>query len=113
VSGLVGWRQLGGSAVEILAALAAGMLRVGQGDSPRTPRGEITNLVQCAGVCPIAISALAVWRTRSMLEVAAVLGHPRLGQSCWPGDPFRGMRPVRAGTEQNRASLGQGSPAKK
>jgi hypothetical protein len=48
-----------------------------------------------------------------MLEVAAVLGHPRLGQSCWPGDPFRGMRPVRAGTEQNRDSLGQGSPAKK
>ena len=113
MSGLVGWRQLGGSAVEILAALAAGMLRVGQGDSPRTPRGEITNLVQCAGVCPIAISALAVWRTRLMLEVAAVLGHPRLGQRCWPGDPFRGMRPVHAGTEKNRASLGQGSSAKK
>jgi hypothetical protein len=107
VSGLVGWRQLGGSAVEILAALAAGMLRVGQGDSLRTPSGEITNLVQCAGVGPIALSALAVWRTRSMLEVAAMLVHPRLGQSCL------GMQPVCAGTEQNRASLGQGSPAKK
>ena len=66
---------------------------------PRTPRGEITTSVQCAGVDPIAISALAIRGTRPMLEVVTVLVHPQLGRSCWTGDPFRGMRPVRVGAE--------------
>jgi hypothetical protein len=66
---------------------------------PRTPRREITTLVQWAGVNPIGISVLAIRGTRSMLEMVTVLGYLHIGRSCWTGDPCCGMRAVRVWAE--------------
>jgi len=98
--------------MEILTALAAGMLRVGQRDIPRTPRDEIPDLVQRAGEDASAIAALATTGARPMLAVAPVLDHRWLRQSCWTGAPFCGLWTVRSGTEHSRTLLGQGFPAK-
>jgi hypothetical protein len=109
----LGRRQGGGIGVEILAALAAVMLCIGQRDIPRTPRDELSDIVQRAGEDPIAIAALAAMGARPMLEVVTVLDHTWFGQIFWTGDPFRGIRTVRSGTEQSRTLLTQGFPTKK
>src|SRR5438128_3163429 len=102
-----------GIGVEILAALAAVMLRVRQCDIPRTPRDEIPDIVQHAGEDPITIAALAAPGARPMRKVATLLDHTWLGQIFWTGDPFRGIRTIRSRTEHSSALLGEGFPAKK
>src|SRR4029453_13604725 len=108
----LGRRQVGGIGIEILTALAAVMLRVGQRDIPRTPRDEIPDIVQRAGEDSIAIAALATTGARPMLEVATLLDQMWLRQIFWTGDPFCGIWTVRPGTEHSRTLLGQGFPAK-
>jgi len=109
----LGRRQGRGIGVEILTALAAVMLRVGQRDIPRTPREEFPDIVERAGEHSIAITALATTGARPMLEVATLLDHMWLREIFWTGDPFCGIWTVRSGTEQSRTLLGQGFPAKK
>jgi hypothetical protein len=101
----LGRRQVRGIGVEILTALAAVMLRVGQRDIPRTPRDEIPDIVQRAGEDSITIAALATTGARPMLEVATLLDHMWLRQIFWMGDPFCGIWIVGSGTEHSRKSL--------
>ena len=109
----LGRRQGRGIGVEILPALAAVMLRVGQRDIPRTPRDEFPDIVQRAGEDAIAIAALATTGARPMLAVATLLDQMWLRQLFWTGDPFGGIWTVRSGTEEHsRTLLGQGLPAK-
>jgi uncharacterized protein YbbK (DUF523 family) len=109
----LGRRQVRGIGVEILTALAAVMLRVGQRDISRTPRDKLPDIVQRAGAHSIAITALATTGARPMLAVATVLHYTWRGQIFWTGDPFCGIWTVRSGTEHSRTLLGQGLPAKK
>lgn len=101
----LGRREVGGIGIEILMALTTIMLRVGQGNIPRTSRNEIPDIVQCAGEDPIAIAALAAMGAMPMREVATLLDHAGLGQIFWAGNPFRGIRTIRSGTKHRRASL--------
>src|SRR5438309_4932844 len=98
----LGRRQGRGIGVEILPALAAVMLRVGQRDIPRTPREEIPDIVQRGGEDSIAIAALATTGARPMREVATVLDLMWLRQIFWTGDPFCGIWTVRSRTEHSR-----------
>src|SRR4029453_17134244 len=108
----LGRRQVGGIGIEILTALAAVMLRVGQRDIPRTPRDEIPDIVQRAGENSNRIASLCTTGGRPMLEVSTLLDHMWLRQIFWTGDPFCGIWTVRSGTEHRRTLLGQGFPAK-
>jgi len=89
------------------------MLRIGEFDVPRPSGDEVADIVKRAGKGLVAVAVLAASRTRPMLEIAALLDDLGLGQILRPGDPFRGIWPVLAGTRHGTTLLGQVLLAKK
>jgi hypothetical protein len=108
-----GRRQIGDIGVEILAALGAMMLRIGEFDIAWPAGNEVADIVQGARKGLVAIAAFAAAWTRPMLEVATLLDDLWLGKIFWPRDPFRGIRPIFTGTWHDAALLGVETPGKK
>jgi hypothetical protein len=94
----LGRGQIGDSGVEVLAALGAMMLRIGKHDVAWPPADEVADIVQGASDGFVAVATLAAVRTGARVEVATLLDELRFWKIFWPRDPFRGIRPIRAGT---------------
>jgi hypothetical protein len=106
-------RQIRDIGVEVLAALGAMMLRIGEQNVAWPPRDKVADIVQSARKSLVAIAALVAARTWTMLEITTLLDDFRFRKIFWPRDPFGGIRPVLAGTRHGTALLGMAFQAKK
>jgi hypothetical protein len=106
-------RQIGDIGVEVLAALGAMMLRICKEDVAWSARNEVANIMKCARKRVVAVAAFAATWAGTMLEIATLLDDLWFWKILWPPDPFRGIRPVFAGTRHGTALLGMEFQAKK
>src|SRR5689334_7322856 len=74
-----GGGQVGGVGVEVLAALRAEVLGVGQDEVAGPPGDQIAEVVEGALEEPVAVGAVAAPRAGASPEVAAALAESRLG----------------------------------
>ena len=100
-----GCGQVGGVGIEVLAALRAVVLRVGQDEIARPAGDEVAEVVECASEDPIAVGTMATTRARTSPEVAAPMTDLRLGQILDAGDPLGGVGQVFSGSWQGLALL--------
>jgi hypothetical protein len=106
-------RQIGNIGVEVLAALGAMMLRVGEHDIAWPSGDKVADIVQGARECLVSVAAFAAVRAGTMLEVATLLDDLWFGKILRPRDPFRRIWPVFTGTRHGIALLGMKFQAKK
>src|SRR6266511_243971 len=93
------WRQIGQVRIEVLATLAAVMLRIGDHEFTRTPQVEIAQVVQRPLGLLVPIGYVTTTRTHVPLVIAAVGNHLWRGQVGNRGNPFAGIGSIRTWTE--------------
>src|SRR5262245_36632610 len=108
-----GRRQIADIGIEVLAALGAMMLRIGEYNVAWSTRDQVADIVQRASERLVAVAAFTTARTRPMLEVTTLLDDLWLGKILRPCDPFRGIWPILTGTRHGLALLGLANQAKK
>jgi hypothetical protein len=98
----LGSGQIGHVGIEIFAAGAAAVLRVGEQDFARPTVDEVAEVVKFAGENLLSPAAFAATWTRPMREISAAFDDFGLGQVLWISDPFGWIRQIFAGAEHGR-----------
>jgi hypothetical protein len=106
-SGVVaaGGGQVGAVGVEVLAALRAEVLGVGQDQVAGPPGDEVAKVVEGALEDAIAVGAVTATGTGPPPEVTAALAESRLGQVIDAGDTLGGIGQVVSGSGQGAVLL--------
>ena len=98
----LGCGQIGHVGIEVFAATAALVLRVGEMDFAWPTVDEVAEIVQLAGEeFASAAAVVAAW-TGPMGEISAAFNDLRLGEIFRISDSFRGIRQVFAGAEHDK-----------
>jgi hypothetical protein len=102
-----GCSQVGHVGVEILAALAAFVLRIGEQDIARPTVGEIAEIMQGSRENLVSATTFVATGATPMQEVSTAFNDFRFGQILRVGDAFRRIRQVFAGAEHDKVLLDQ------
>jgi hypothetical protein len=103
----LGSGQIGHVGIEILAALTALVLRVGEMDFPRTTVDKVAEIVQFSGEDLASTAAFVATRTRPMREVSAAFDDLWFGKILRISDSFRGISQIFAGAKHDKVLLDQ------
>src|SRR5579864_4302954 len=101
----LGCSEVGHVGVEILAALAALVLRVGEMDFAWSTVDQIAEIVQLSAKKLVTTAAFAAAGARPMRKVTTAFDDFGLGQILRIRDAFRGIRQVFARTEHDQVLL--------
>src|SRR5262249_38443472 len=100
-----GGGQGGAVGVEVLAALRAEVLRVGQEEVAGASRDEVTEVVERAPEDPVAVGAVAAAWAKPPAVVAATFTKSGLGQILDAGDALGGFGQIVSGPGHGAALL--------
>jgi hypothetical protein len=100
-----GCGPVGAGGVEVLAALRAEVLGVGQNEVAGPPGDEVTEVVEGSLEDPVAVGAVVATRAGSTAIVAAAVAELGLGQILDAGDAFGGVGQIFSGTGHGAALL--------
>jgi hypothetical protein len=98
----LGCGKVGHVGVEILAALAALVLRVGEMNFTRPTTDKVAEVVQFSREKFLAAAAFAAARARPRGKIPTAFNDFGFGQILRIGDSFRGIRQIFAGAEHDK-----------